>query len=208
MKTTKILALVVALCMVLAVSAFAADVTWKDYQDYLVEAAGGNAPDLDEFKGQVEAIGSWDEMPLDESPWDQLFTTLGLSTWEEFVANDGVGATSLESGSMGGASGESSGEASSDEPSGEASGEASGEYTADEDGYKAYLKDWVKANPAVQGQIDEFLDAIDAGAYADFPLEMCFTDQWFGFAALSLDEFIEAGGVAEIPAFDPNLAPD
>ena len=81
-------------------------------------------------------------------------------------------------------------------------------YTADEDGYKAYLKDWVAANPAVQANIDEFNAAIDAGAYADFPLEMCFTDQWFGFAALSLDEFVAAGGAAEIPAFDPNLAPD
>ena len=92
---------------------------------------------------------------------------------------------------------------------GGASGEPAGEgYTADEAGYKAYLKDWVAANPAVQANIDEFNAAIDAGAYADFPLEMCFTDQWFGFAALSLDEFIAAGGVAEIPAFDPNLTPD
>ena len=81
-------------------------------------------------------------------------------------------------------------------------------YTADEAGYKAYLKDWVAANPAVQANIDEFNAAIDAGAYADFPLEMCFTDQWFGFAALTLDQFVAAGGVAEIPAFDPNLAPD
>ncbi|MGM9615746.1 MAG: hypothetical protein ACI3W7_09520 [Oscillospiraceae bacterium] len=85
---------------------------------------------------------------------------------------------------------------------------AAGGYTADEAGYKAYLKDWVAANPAVQANIDEFNAAIDAGAYADFPLEMCFTDQWFGFAALSLDEFIAAGGVAEIPAFDPNLTAD
>ena len=85
---------------------------------------------------------------------------------------------------------------------------AAGGYSADEAGYKAYLKDWVAANPAVQANIDEFNAAIDAGAYADFPLEMCFTDQWFGFAALTLDQFIAAGGVAEIPAFDPNLAPD
>ena len=85
---------------------------------------------------------------------------------------------------------------------------AAGGYSADEAGYKAYLKDWVAANPAVQANIDEFNAAIDAGAYGDFPLEMCFTDQWFGFAALSLDAFVAAGGVAEIPAFDPNLAPD
>ncbi len=85
---------------------------------------------------------------------------------------------------------------------------AAGGYTADEAGYKAYLKDWVAANPAVQANIDEFNAGIDAGAYNEFPMEMCFTDQWFGFAALTLDQFLAAGGVAEIPAFDPNLAPD
>ena len=85
---------------------------------------------------------------------------------------------------------------------------AGGSYSADEAGYKAYLKDWVSANPAVQANLDEFIAGIDAGAYTDFPMEMCFTDQWFGFAALTLDEFLAAGGVAEIPAFDPNLAPD
>ena len=85
-KLSSILAIVIVICVVFSMSAFAADVTWKDYQDYLIEAAGGNAPDLDEFKGQVAAIGSWDEMPLDQSPWDQFFTTLGLSTWDEFVA--------------------------------------------------------------------------------------------------------------------------
>jgi len=85
---------------------------------------------------------------------------------------------------------------------------AAGGYTADEAGYKAYLKDWVAANPAVQANIDEFNAGIDAGAYNEFPMEMCFTDQWFGFAALTLDEFLAAGGVAEIPAFDPNLQPD
>ena len=99
--------------------------------------------------------------------------------------------------------------------SGEASGETSGEaapagntYSANEIGYKEYLKDWVAANPAVQANIDEFNAAIDAGAYAEFPLEMCFTDQWFGFAAMSFADFVAAGGVAEIPAFDPDLAPD
>ena len=126
-RIRKTLALVIVLCMALSVSAFAADVTWKDYQDYLIEAAGGNAPDLDEFKGQVEAIGSWDEMPLDQSPWDQFFTTLGLSTWDEFVAAGGVGRQSAMSGSMGGASGETASEPSGEAPSGEASGAPSGE---------------------------------------------------------------------------------
>ena len=72
---------------------------WAAYQEYLISAAGGNAPDLEEFKAQVYAIDSWDEMPLDESPWDQLFTTLGISTWEQFQS--GEQASSLMDGSMG-----------------------------------------------------------------------------------------------------------
>jgi hypothetical protein len=94
------------------------------------------------------------------------------------------------------------------QPAAGAAPAAGGAYTADEAGYKAYLKDWVAANPAVQANIDEFNAGIDAGAYNEFPMEMCFTDQWFGFAALTLDQFLAAGGVAEIPPFDPNLAPD
>jgi len=99
--------------------------------------------------------------------------------------------------------------------SGEASGSpeaapAAGGYSADEAGYKAYLKDWVAANPAVQANIDEFNAGIDAGDYVSFPLDMLFNKEmnFFGFTALSLDEFLAAGGVAEIPAFDPNLTAD
>ena len=95
----------------------------------------------------------------------------------------------------------------SDEASGEAA-PAGTAYSANEIGYKQYLTDWVDANPAVQANLDEFHAAIEAGAYGEFPLEMCFTDQWFGFAALSFTDFVAAGGVAEIPAFDPGLTPD
>ena len=96
---SRILAIAIVGCMALSISALAADVTWKDYQDYLVEAAGGNAPDLAEFQGQVAAIGSWDEMPLDESPWDMLFTMVGVSTYEQFLA--GARAQSQVEGAMG-----------------------------------------------------------------------------------------------------------
>ena len=130
-RISRTLALVIALCMILSLSVFAADVTWQDYQNYLVAAAGGNAPDLAEFQAQVAAIGSWAEMPLDQSPWDQLFTTLGISTWDQFVAAGGVGAQSSQTGSMGGASsGSSSGETAaaaapaSAGPAASASGEA------------------------------------------------------------------------------------
>ena len=74
-------------------------VTWADYQQYLIDAAGGNAPNLDEFKGQVYSFNDWDSIPQNESPWDQLFTTVGVSTWEEF--QQGNLKSSLVQGAMG-----------------------------------------------------------------------------------------------------------
>ena len=126
----KILSLVLVAVMVLAlgVAALADDVSWADYQAYLVEKAGGNAPDPAEFKAQVDAIGSWDDIDLTTAPWDQLFTTVGLSTWEEF--QQGI---VKDAAVMGTASGEPSGEASA-EASGEASMEAKGEIEITLDG--------------------------------------------------------------------------
>lgn len=85
---------------------------------------------------------------------------------------------------------------------------AAGSYTADETGYKACLKDCVAANPAIQDNIVDFNVCIETGAFDDFPIEMCFNNQWFNFAALTLDEFLTAGGVAEIPEFSADLAAD
>ena len=95
----------------------AGEVTWADFQEYLIEKAGGNAPDLEEFKSQVYAINSWDELDQSVSPWDQIFTTIGLSTWEEFQAG-----VVKEPAVMGGPDASASGE-SSGEPSGEPSAE-------------------------------------------------------------------------------------
>ena len=78
----------------------------------------------------------------------------------------------------------------------------------DEAAYKAYLKEFVSAVPAVQGNLDEFIAAIDAGTYDAFPADMMFNAQWWGYAAMTYDEFVAAGGAYEIPNFDPNLAPD
>ena len=194
-KLSSILALVIVVCVVFSMSAFAADVTWKDYQDYLIEAAGGNAPDLDEFKGQVEAIGSWDEMPLDQSPWDQFFTTLGLSTWDEFVAAGGVGKQSLVSGT---ASGEASGEASEDP------------YPMFEE-YKEYLLETLLQDEFMKASEDAIREALAAAETPDdeniqrftgtaevdqappgveFPLSY---DEWYA-AAASGEPSGEAGG--------------
>ena len=196
-----------------AAPAAPAEVTWADYQQYLIDTAGVNAPDLDEFTAQVEAIHSWDEMPLDQSPWDQFFSTLGLSTWEEF--QQGIVKELAVTGS---ASGEASGEAA---PAGDASGEASassGEPTAEapksentahggtpgatsDADYQAYLKAWLASEFEVnenmtEDQINnEFIPMIEAGNYSDFPVEMMFSGMLNTGAAMTYDQFVAANGV-------------
>ena len=96
----------------------------------------------------------------------------------------------------------------SDEASGEASAEAAGGDTS-EAAYQAYLKSYVDACPAVSDeQYEEFAALIDAGNYTDFPVEMCFTDAYWGFVAATYDEFVAAGGNVELPDFDPSLTQD
>ena len=150
------------------------------YEDVIIVPAGADlAAAIADAEAAIAAAAAAGIVPEDHS---------------DLVANTDMGG-------MGG-SGEASGE-SSEEPAA-----ASNSYSANELGYKEYLKDWVAANPAVQANIDEFNAAIEAGEYDSFPLEMCFTDQWFGYAAMSFTEFVAAGGSAAIPEFDPNLAPD
>ena len=174
-KLSSILALVIVVCVVLSMSAFAADVTWKDYQDYLVEAAGGNAPDLDEFKGQVAAIGSWDEMPLDESPWDQFFTTLGLSTWDEFVAAGGVGKQSQVSGT--------------------ASGEASDEAQSVEDAFIEYIHEWLIAEDEINDTMteevreNEFMPLVRQMDFETYPADMIYNGMLEQGVPMTFEEF-------------------
>lgn len=75
-----------------------------------------------------------------------------------------------------------------------ASGEPSGEPT--EADYQAYLIEFVNSCEDIQtsGAAPEFIALIEAGNYVDFPVEMLFNAQWFGEAALTLDEFLAAGG--------------
>ncbi len=101
--------------------------------------------------------------------------------------------------------------AASGEPSGEASAEPAAAAAGDtsEDAYKEYLKSYVAAVPAVSDeQYEEFAAAIDAGAYDSFPVDMCFTDTYWGFVAATYDEFVAAGGNVALPAFDANLTAD
>ncbi len=126
------------------------------------------------------------------------------------VTADGVldiaAAMDTNGADQGAASGEPSAEASA-EPSAEPAAAAAGDVS--EDAYKAYLKEYVDAVPAVTDeQFLEFAAAIDAGNYNDFPVDMCFTDTYWGYTAMTFDEFVAAGGVYEIPAFDPGLVAD
>ena len=78
-----------------------------------------------------------------------------------------------------------------------------------EEAYHAYLKEFVDAVPAVSDEhLPDFFALIDASDYTTMPADMMFNPQWWGYAAMTYDEFVAAGGVYEIPAFDPNLVPD
>ena len=100
------------------------------------------------------------------------------------------------------------GVASEDDASAEASDEAAGADTSSE-AYHAYLKEYVDAVPAVSDdQALEFYALIDADDFTTMPADMLFSAEWWGFAAMTYDEFVAAGGVYEIPAFDPTLTAD
>jgi hypothetical protein len=78
-----------------------------------------------------------------------------------------------------------------------------------EEAYHAYLKEYVSAVPAVSDdQFVEFAALIDASDYTSMPADMLFSPEWWGYAAMTYEEFVAAGGVYEIPAFDPGLTAD
>ena len=135
----KFLAIVLSVVMVVALAAtsFAGEgeATWADYQQYLIDTAGSNAPDLQEFTDQVMAINSWEELDQTVSPWDQMFSTIGLSTWEEFAAGEVKGALVPAGETMGGDTaeeGESEGESAEGESAEEAAPAEEGESAAEE----------------------------------------------------------------------------
>ena len=88
--------------------------------------------------------------------------------------------------------------------SGEASGEAAGDTS--EAAYQAYLIEFVGSCEDIQtsGAANEYIALIQAGDYVSFPVEMLFNPQWFGEAALTLDEFVAAGGVATVAEHPSN----
>lgn len=95
----------------------------------------------------------------------------------------------------------SGGEASGEVPaSGTSVNSAHGQQTADEAGYKLYLEEWLKAEQSVNStltdaNLEEFLALIEKGDYTTFPCDMLYSGMLTTGAAMTLEEFIAAGGV-------------
>ncbi len=90
-----------------------------------------------------------------------------------------------------------------------ASAEAAVGGDTSKEAYAAYLKEYVDACPAVADEhLPDFYALIDAEDYTTMPADMMFNADWWGYAAMTYDEFVAAGGVYEIPAFDPSLTAD
>ena len=215
-KLSKLFALILALCMVLSLGAFASGepsgaTSGEPSEEPSAEAAG-DASVEDAF---IEYIHEWllnelannSNMTIEQVE-DEFMPLVREMNFVDFPAemiysgmlNTGVPMTFEEF-------------AAQYEPAGDASGEpsgapAAGGYTADEAGWKQYLKDYVSAVPAAQEHLDEFFAAIDAGEFYTMPGDMLFQDTFWGHSAATLDEFIAAGGQVEIPDFSSVLAPD
>lgn len=141
MKRILAAVLVMLLALTVLTGAGVREVTWEDYQQWLVDNIAAISPFPEPVSAIVWETESWEEIEAgyNSGPWGKFFDEdcYNASTWEEFVAAGGVGTFNedfidLPMGpeDTGSASGEASGEASaeaSDEASGEVSGEASGE---------------------------------------------------------------------------------
>lgn len=102
------------------------EVTWEDYQQWLVDNLAAISPFPEPVSAIVWETKSWEEIEAgyDSGPWGKFFDEdcYNASTWEEFVAAGGVGTFNADfvdlpmgpdadSGSSGEASDEASGEA-------------------------------------------------------------------------------------------------
>ncbi len=79
----------------------AGEVSWADYQAYLLNTIGAGAPDKAELQAQIDALGSWSDIDVTASPWDMFFkegsSFFGqVMTWDDFVAAGGNGGTALD----------------------------------------------------------------------------------------------------------------
>ena len=164
---------------------------WSAYLDYILAYAEAGAPSEEDFATTKEAIvacGTMDEL-LACDQVSVFFEAIGLPTFDEWVAQGCPAADTANVVSQG--DGGTPGAEGSGEPAGGGGAvaqERSDDFTpgagADDADYIAYLKAFVDACPAITDQTQEFYDAIEAGDFAQFPAEMLFNAQWFGFAGL------------------------
>ena len=149
MKQKWIVLLALLFALSLCLGAGAREVTWEDYQQWLVDNIAAISPFPEPVSAIVWETESWEEIEegYNSGPWGKFFDEdcYNASTWEEFVAAGGVGTFNADfvdlpmgpetdNSASGEPSGEASGETSdeaSGEPSDEASGEPSGEASAE-----------------------------------------------------------------------------
>lgn len=69
------------------------DVTWADYQAWLVSILPEISPFPEEVGEIIMATESWDGIDMDNGPWGKIFgeDAFNCTSWEEFSANGGVG---------------------------------------------------------------------------------------------------------------------
>ena len=69
------------------------EVTWADYQAWIVSILPEICPFPDEVGEIIMATNSWDEIDMDNGPWGKIFgeDAFNCTPWAEFQANGGVG---------------------------------------------------------------------------------------------------------------------
>ena len=69
------------------------DVTWADYQAWLVSILPEISPFPDAVAEIILATDSWDDIDMDNGPWGKIFgeDAFRCTPWAEFQANGGVG---------------------------------------------------------------------------------------------------------------------
>jgi len=72
----------------------AKDVSWEDYQQWLIETFAESSPDPEGVTALIRGLKSWDDVDPGSQPWAKFFGDeyFGASTWDEFVAAGGVGS--------------------------------------------------------------------------------------------------------------------
>ena len=69
------------------------EVTWKDYQDWLISILPEVCPFPEAVGEIILATESWDDIDMANGPWGKIFgdDAFNCTPWEEFRQNGGVG---------------------------------------------------------------------------------------------------------------------